>query len=76
MAKVLVTGATGNVGQEVVQALLAQHVPVKAAARDAAAVQRLAEKAAWQGDYEAVALDYANPESLVAALADVIACSW
>ncbi len=71
MAKVLVTGATGNVGQEVVQALLAQHVPVKAAARNAEAVQRLAEKAAWQGDYEAVALDYANPESLVAALEDV-----
>jgi len=68
MAKVLVTGATGNVGQEVVEALLAQQMPAKAAARDTARVHQFAEKNGWQGDYEAVALDYTNPDSIAAAL--------
>jgi uncharacterized protein YbjT (DUF2867 family) len=68
MAKVLVTGATGNVGQEVAKALLAQQIPVKAAAREAERVKQLAQKSRWPKDYEAVALDYADSDSIAAAL--------
>lgn len=71
MSKVLVTGATGNVGKEVVTALLAKQIPVRAAARDAERIHQVAQKSGWTGNYESVTLDYSNPHSIAAALEGV-----
>lgn len=62
---VLVTGATGNVGAEVVARLLAEGEPVRAAARSVATV------AARFPDAEAAALDFEDPSTFSAALAGV-----
>jgi uncharacterized protein YbjT (DUF2867 family) len=68
MAKILVTGATGNVGREVVKALLERDEPVKAAARDADRVQQVAQAMEWDGDYETIRFDYDDADSMRAAL--------
>ena len=65
-APVLVTGATGNVGAAVVEALLASGVPVRAAGRSVAGVR------ARFGDTVApVALDFTDPATWAAAYGDV-----
>ena len=61
---ILVTGATGNVGAEVVDALVRAGEPVRALVRDAA-------KAQLPSGVEPVEGDLDRPESLSAALADV-----
>lgn len=53
MQKILVTGATGNVGAALVEALVARGEPVKAASRSGRAV----------AGAEAVRLDYADPST-------------
>lgn len=61
---VLVTGSTGNVGREVVRALLAKKVAVRAAG---SAVDRVV--ALFGSAVEAVALDFRNPETFAPAAA-------
>src|SRR5437667_8009621 len=61
---ILVTGATGNVGAEVVNALVAAGEPVRALSRGT-------ETAAPLAGVERVAGDLNKPESLTAALAGV-----
>ncbi|MFI6770240.1 SDR family oxidoreductase [Streptomyces sp. NPDC050355] len=61
---ILVTGATGNVGSELVIRLAAQDVPVRA-------MSRTPEKAAFPTGVESVAGDFDKPETLPAALAGV-----
>ncbi|HEY3446244.1 MAG TPA: SDR family oxidoreductase [Myxococcales bacterium] len=56
---VLVTAAVGNVGSEVVRALLSRGVPVVAADRDPSRVGKLF----GEGTVRAVALDFARPET-------------
>ncbi len=59
---ILVTGATGNVGREVVRSLRAAGLPVMAAERDVARV-----KAAFGDDVQAVRLDYLEPATFAVA---------
>jgi uncharacterized protein YbjT (DUF2867 family) len=54
MKRILVTGATGNLGQAVVGALKAKGITVRAAARDPGKVTRSA-------GVEAVSFDYSKP---------------
>ena len=61
---ILVTGANGNVGKEVVEQLAAGSEPVRALLRDPA-------KAAFASNVEARTGDLARPESLAPALAGV-----
>ncbi|MEU9126272.1 SDR family oxidoreductase [Streptomyces sp. NPDC048506] len=61
---ILVTGATGNVGSELVARLAAEGVPVRA-------MTRSPEKAAFPAGVEVVAGDFDKPETLPAALAGV-----
>lgn len=61
---VLVTGASGNVGRFVVEALLRRGVPVRAGVRDLAQGDHLV-------DGTAVALDFHRPETFEPALRDV-----
>ncbi len=68
MTKILVTGVTGNVGREVVPALLQKGLTVKAAARDVNRVNEVAENDNWSGDFEAVSFDYGDDESMSNAL--------
>ena len=63
---ILVTGATGNVGRPLVDALLAEGHAVRAVTRDAA-------KAALPAGAEVVQADPSNPDSLGAALQGVTA---
>lgn len=66
MSKVLVTGATGKVGSEVVKQLAAKGVAVRAAAHHPEKAQELA------GDnVEIVKFDYSDPTSVAAALEGV-----
>ncbi|WP_246214091.1 NAD(P)H-binding protein [Kitasatospora viridis] len=60
----LITGATGNVGREVVEQLLAQGRPVRAVTRDAS-------RAAGLAGAEVVAGNPAEPDTLAEALAGV-----
>ncbi len=62
---ILVTGATGNVGAEVVARLLAEGEPVRAAARNPTPIV-----ARFPGA-EAVGLDFEDPSTFAAALAGV-----
>jgi uncharacterized protein YbjT (DUF2867 family) len=62
-ARVLVTGARGNVGREVVKALLARGVPVRAAGR----ADRERDSPAADG-VETVALDLADPRTFLPAV--------
>lgn len=62
-ARILVTGATGNVGGALVRALLQRGVPVRAASSD----MRRLESWARQGA-ETVALDFCNADTFRAAL--------
>ncbi len=64
MSTILVTGATGNVGAEVVDALTRANEPVRALVRNAA-------RAELPSDVEVVEGDLNEPEALAAALADV-----
>ncbi|MFJ4539179.1 NAD(P)H-binding protein [Streptomyces tibetensis] len=61
---ILVTGATGNVGSELVAQLAADGVPVRA-------MTRSPERARFPEGVEVVAGDFDKPETLPAALADV-----
>ncbi len=61
---ILVTGATGNVGSELVAQLAADGVPVRA-------MTRSPEKAKFPAGVEVVAGDFDKPETLPAALAGV-----
>ncbi|ANP53016.1 uncharacterized protein YbjT (DUF2867 family) [Streptomyces griseochromogenes] len=61
---ILVTGATGNVGSELVTRLAAEGVPVRA-------MTRSPEKASLPTGVEVVAGDFDKPETLPAALAGV-----
>lgn len=63
---ILVSGATGNTGAEVIRRLSADGVPVRAMTRSAASAQRLRDRG-----LEAVIADLADPESLPAALEGV-----
>jgi uncharacterized protein YbjT (DUF2867 family) len=64
MSTILVTGATGNVGAEVVDALTRANVHVRALVRDASRAQLPSGVEPVEGDLD-------RPESLSAALADV-----
>ncbi len=66
---ILITSATGKVGAEVADALLAQNQPVRIASRDVARAQALADEHGWQVDV--VAMDYDDAASIRTALADV-----
>lgn len=63
----LVTGATGYVGSRLVARLLTAGHKVRAMARTPAKL----DDAPWRGDVEVVRGDLTDPESLVAAFADV-----
>lgn len=63
IAPVLVTGATGNVGREVVRWLREFQTPFKAAGTDPKAVRRSLGE-----DVDAVALDFRNPATYAAAV--------
>ncbi len=54
--RILVTGATGNVGREVVRALRARGVAVRAAVSSVASAEKL-----WGGEVEAVRFDFRQP---------------
>ena len=64
---VLVTGATGAVGHEVVKALLEKDINIRVGVRDASKIQR----EPWIKHVEVVALDYEQPKSLKNALSSV-----
>ena len=61
----LVTGATGNVGSEVVEGLLAKGKQVRVFTRDAAKAAR------WGNRVEVAIGDFTGQESFAKALADV-----
>lgn len=60
----LVTGATGNNGSEIIKRLAMQNVPVRAMVRDRA-------KAMTAPNVEVVEADFDRPETLLSALSDV-----
>ncbi|MFO7678850.1 MAG: SDR family oxidoreductase [Chloroflexota bacterium] len=62
---ILITGATGNVGREIVKILYEQGVPVRAAVVSEAEAQRLPVPVPW------VILDFTNPATYEAAFAGV-----
>lgn len=68
MSCVLVTGATGNVGREVVRALRAKNIAVRAGDRDPKRVHAL-----FGTDVEAVTLDYRDRATFAAATAGATA---
>lgn len=57
---ILVTGVTGNIGNEVVKALLPKNVDIKVGARDLSKVQNMP----WAGQVSMVELDYDKPETV------------
>lgn len=61
-SKIVVTGALGNVGAEVVNALLAQGIHVRAVARDMEQVRKR-----FGDEVEAVVFDFTRPETYAAA---------
>lgn len=62
---ILVTGATGNVGKEVVNLLHSNGAPVRAAVTSAHSAARLPASVPW------AILDYTKPDTYAAAFADV-----
>jgi uncharacterized protein YbjT (DUF2867 family) len=66
MSKILVTGATGTIGKEVVRALRAKNLEVRAAARTPEKLESLKALGA-----EVVALDFEDPASVKAAFQGV-----
>ena len=63
MEKILVTGALGNVGAEIVKLLQAEGSPVRAADISTEAIQER-----FGADVEAVSFDFTNPDTYPAAL--------
>lgn len=63
----LVMGATGTVGQEVIKALLAKGAKVKVGLRDITKIQH----APWINEVEVAILDYQQPETLTNALHNI-----
>ena len=61
---ILVTGATGNVGNELVHALVARHQPVRAVARNP-------DAAAFPAPVDVASADLAAPRSMAGALAGI-----
>ena len=61
-SKIVVTGALGNVGAEVVKTLMAQDIPVRAVARDAAQLRKR-----FGDGVEAVAFDFTRPDTYATA---------
>ena len=66
MAYILVTGATGNVGQEVVRACLAQGLRVRAASVNPARISQM-----FGGAVDAVALNFRDPSTWAAAVGGI-----
>ena len=66
MSKILVTGATGTIGKEVVRALRAKNLEVRAAARTPEKLEALKKLGA-----EVVGLDFTQPASVTAAFQGV-----
>lgn len=66
MGKILVTGITGNVGQEVAKALKKMNAPMVSGVRNMEKAQKL-----FQSDYEFVPLDFVNRETFDGALEGV-----
>jgi uncharacterized protein YbjT (DUF2867 family) len=63
---ILVTGATGNNGSEIIKRLAAQNIPVRAMVRDqASAIANAAP------NLEVVEADFDRPETLLTALSSV-----
>jgi uncharacterized protein YbjT (DUF2867 family) len=67
---ILVTGATGTVGAEVVKQLVEAGAPLKVAARNLPKAEEKARAMGW-GIVEIVYLDYEKPETFAAAFTDV-----
>lgn len=68
----LITGATGNVGKEVVELLVAAKQPVRVLVRDASKVASLG----WGSSVEVAVGDFTQPESLARALTGVKAAFY
>ncbi|BAT55824.1 NmrA family protein [Nostoc sp. NIES-3756] len=66
MQKILVTGATGNVGQEVVRLLLLQNCHVYAAVRNPPS-----DKQILGSDVECIPFDFTNPDTFTEAFKEV-----
>ncbi len=64
---ILVTGATGTVGHEVVKVLLEKDVQIKVGVRNVTKIQ----KESWVSHVEVIVLDYDQPGTLKNALANV-----
>jgi uncharacterized protein YbjT (DUF2867 family) len=63
---ILVTGATGNNGSEIIKRLAAQNIPVRAMVRDRASAIAIAAP-----NVEVVEADFESPETLLTALSSV-----
>ncbi|MEM9242687.1 MAG: SDR family oxidoreductase [Pseudomonadota bacterium] len=64
---ILVTGATGTVGREVVKSLLQKDVKIRVGIRDTNKIKKFF----WSDRVESVLLDYARPQTLANALVNV-----
>ncbi|MET0299158.1 MAG: NmrA family NAD(P)-binding protein [Flavitalea sp.] len=73
--KILVAGATGNLGSKIVRALVNEHADVRALVRPQSDISMLssmvADKNVPRPNVEVVTVDYENEESLKDALSDV-----
>lgn len=74
--KVLVVGATGRTGRQVVARLAAEDVPVRCLVRDVARARTVLPDSSAGGGVELVRGDLTQPSSLPLALADCNAVIW